>query len=231
MDGQFKKIGIFGGTFDPIHMGHLLLAESACCSFGLDKVLFMPTPSPYHRTDKKVLDLSHRISMVKLAIEGNDHFEFSDFEISLPGPTYTYNTLTRFREEYPDTEIYLIIGGDSLFSIEKWYNFRDIFDMAVILSSKRENESKGASGSLGSGTFTSGGMVEADSSDPLHDEFTAKMEELRSRYGARAFDIEMPNIEISSSGIASRVREGRSFRYFVPENVYSYIVDNGLYRN
>ena len=229
MDSSYRKVGIFGGTFDPIHTGHLMLAESACCGFGLDKVLFMPTPSPYHRTDKKVLELEHRISMVKLAIEGNDHFEFSDFEIALPGPTYTYNTLKKFTEEYPDTEVYLIIGGDSLFSIEQWYNFRDIFDMSVILSSKRENETKGASGSLGTSYDGTEEACAQAGDDPLHDEFIARMEELRERYGARIYDIEMPNIEISSSGISARVRSGKSIRYYVPEGVYKYITENGLY--
>ena len=230
MDNNFKKVGIFGGTFDPIHTGHLMLAEAACCSFGLDKILFMPTPSPYHRNDKKVLELEHRINMVKLAIEGNDHFEFSDFELALPGPTYTYNTLKAFAGEYPDTEIYLIIGGDSLFSIEQWYNFRGILDLAVILSSKRENETKGASGSLGTSYDGTQEHSSSDSDDPLHDEFIARIEELRSRYGARVFDVEMPNIEISSSGISRRIREGRTVRYYVPDRVLEYIEENGLYR-
>ncbi|MBE6017797.1 MAG: nicotinate-nucleotide adenylyltransferase [Lachnospiraceae bacterium] len=230
MDATYKKIGIFGGTFDPIHTGHLMLAEAACCSFGLDKVLFMPTPSPYHRTDKKVQDLEHRINMVKLAIEGNDHFEFSDFEIALPGPTYTYNTLKAFKKEYPDCEIYLIIGGDSLFSIEQWYKFKGIMKMAILLSSKREDETKGASGSLGTSADGSENADYSDSEDPLHDEFLSRVEELKSRYGARIYDIGMPNIEISSSGISRRIREGKTVRYYVPDKVLEYIEENGLYR-
>ena len=99
------KTGIFGGTFDPIHSGHLILAESACDRFGLDKVLFMPAPDPYHRTDKHVTELTHRINMVKLAISGNPRFEFSDFELNLDGPTYTVNTLTEYNKAYPNEEL------------------------------------------------------------------------------------------------------------------------------
>lgn len=222
-----NRIGIFGGAFDPIHMGHLMLAERAYEKFSLGKVLFLPTPAPYHRTDKDLQDLEHRINMVRLAIEGNDHFEFSDIELKLDPPTYTVNTLKAFKAAYPDCEPYLIVGGDTLFSIEKWYEFRQVFDMAVILSSRRKGETGGESGSLSN----SSACIGAGEDDSLQDEFTERVNYLRDTYGARIYDIDMPVIDISSSEIVRRASAGMSIRYQVPEKVLDYICDNGLYLN
>lgn len=226
------KIGILGGTFDPIHMGHLFLAETAYDRLGLDKVLLMPAPDPYHRIDKDVSSAEHRAAMVRLAVADNDHLEFSDFEMQITGPTFTADTLSAFCKEYPDADIYLIIGGDSLFSIEHWKDPEKVFSLATIVSSKRENEIKGASGScLPSEMIDSDhdGIDDRTQATSLHDEFLIQADYLRNKFGARIIDIDIPNMEISSSDIIKRIREGRSVRYLLPDPVIEYIVDNGLY--
>ncbi|MGI6072030.1 MAG: nicotinate-nucleotide adenylyltransferase [Lachnospiraceae bacterium] len=231
---NYGKIGILGGTFDPIHYGHLLLAEAAYDNFGLDKVLLMPTPNPYHRTDKRVSDISSRIDMVKIAIADNPHLEFSDFELKLEGPTYTVNTLTAFKEKYPETELFFIVGGDSLFSMEHWKNVEKLLETATILSSVREEQRKGASGSLKGSTaksdYNGDGTDDRMQTDDLLDEFELQAEYLHRKYGARIHNLNLPSINISSSDIVRRIKAGQSVRYFMPDEVIGYIKDNGLYR-
>jgi len=228
------KTGIFGGTFDPVHMGHLILAESAYDNLGLDKVLMMPTPAPYHRSDKTVTSLEHRVNMLMAAIKGSDHLVFSDFELSLPGNTFTVRTLEEYSKAHPGEELYLIVGGDSLFSMENWYEPEKLFSLAVIASSKREGENRGASGSCLPSSdavdLDGNGIDDRSEAASLHDEFLAQAEYLRRKYNARIVDVETPNIEISSSDIVKRIREGRSIRYLVPDRVADYIAAKGLYK-
>ncbi len=226
------KIGILGGTFDPIHFGHLLLAETAYDRLGLDKVLIMPAPDPYHRTDKDVSDSGHRAAMVQLAVSDNPHLEYSDFEMNLSGPTYTVDTLAAYKQAHPDHELYLIVGGDSLFSMENWKDPVRLFKLAVIVSSKRQNESEGASGSCKPTQMIDlddNGTDDRLEAASLHDEFLAQVEYLRTVYGADIIDIDIPNIDISSSDIISRIRDGRSVKYLLPDSVIEYINRNGLY--
>ena len=255
MTGSVSRIGIFGGTFDPMHLGHLRLAEHACERMGLEKMLIMPTPAPYHRTDKKVSGLEHRINMVKLTIADSKWLEFSDFEINLPGPTYTANTLKEFQNAWPDTEIYLVVGGDSLFSMQYWYQPEEIFSRAVILSSIRTGECGGASGICKAepGNWQEAaavGLAESITGADQKSELTAsgaegqlrskehllktkwqaQADRLRNLYGARICDIEMPLTDISSSDIVRRVREGLSIEGLVKDSVAEYIFRNGLYR-
>lgn len=211
------KIGIMGGTFDPIHIGHLFLAEEAYSRIGLDKVLIMPSPAPYHRTDKAVTDVRHRINMIKLAIADNPHLEYSDFELTHPGAGYSADTLEAFKAENPGAEIYFIIGGDSLFSIENWKDPERVFKNAVILASKRENEEEGASGSCAANTACSG------------NDFKAQAEYLRKKYGAAIIDLETPTIGVSSSSIIKKIREGKTIKYHTADSVIEYIQSNRLY--
>ena len=114
-----RKVGIMGGTFDPIHIGHLILGENAYLQFGLDKVVFMPSGNPPHKKDRDGGTDLQRMDMVKLAIASNTHFEISDIEMNEDGYTYTYRTLERLVKEHPDTEYYFIIGADSLFYFDQ----------------------------------------------------------------------------------------------------------------
>ena len=226
------KIGLFGGTFDPIHTGHLFLAEAARDKFGLDRVLFLPTPVPYHRGGVSVTPLEDRVNMTKLAIEDNPGFEFSDAEINIPGNSYTSKTLEFFHEKYPKAKLYFILGGDSLFSIEFWKDPERIFELATVLSCKREGQDKGATGILhpdDKPALDSNAEAAENTVGSLDKKIDGKIADLKERFGAEIYNLYVPAIEISSSDIKSRVRDGRSIRYCTPQKVAEYIYDRGLY--
>lgn len=197
------KIGILGGTFDPIHHGHLILAETAYDRFGLDKVLIMPAGDPYFKAERGISADEDRAEMVKLAIAGNDHFEFSDLELIREGDTYTADTLEILEDMYPGDEFFLIVGSDTLFMMERWYKPQDIFSKATILSSRRNIPSA---------------------------ELDAQMDHLREAYSARVRNLYMPNIDISSTDIRDKMKHGMSVKYFLPDVVIDYIRERGLYQ-
>ncbi|HJA93855.1 MAG TPA: nicotinate-nucleotide adenylyltransferase [Candidatus Eisenbergiella merdipullorum] len=192
-----------GGTFNPIHIGHLLLAENAYSAFGLDRILFIPSGCSYMKEQAGILDAKDRLYMTALAISGNPHFEVSDMEIRRPGYTYTCDTLEQLCEQNPDTEYYFLVGADSLFAMESWKNPEIIFQKATVLAAVRDD--------CGSG--------------PL----SGQAEYLRGKYHGNIFLIPSGNVDISSSDIRNRILEGRSIRYLVPEKVREYIEKNGLY--
>ena len=198
------KVGILGGTFSPIHYGHLILAETAYDRFGLDKVLIMPAGDPYFKDLKKMAADSHRENMTKLAIAGNPHFEFCDIELKREGNTYTVDTLTELTEANPDDEYFFIVGSDTLFSIEKWYRPNDIFRMAKLLTSCRNIENQ---------------------------ELTKQIDYLKNKFCAKIYNLYMPNIDISSTDIRDKVKHGMSIRYYTPDPVIEYIQENNLYKD
>jgi len=197
------KIGIMGGTFDPIHYGHLILAETAYDRFGMDKVLIMPAGDPYFKVERGVSADEDREAMTRLAIEGNPHFEFSDLELKREGDTYTVDTLKILKEQYPYDDLYLIVGSDTLFQMEKWYKPQEIFQMATILSSRRNIPNA---------------------------ELEEQMDYLRSKFGAKIVNLYMPNIDISSTDIRDKVKHDMSVRYFTPDCVIEYIKAHQLYK-
>lgn len=197
------KTGILGGTFDPIYYGHLLLAETAYDRFGLDRVLIMPAGDPYFKAERGVSDDLDRAEMVKLAIADNPHFEFSDLELNREGDTYTAETLAILHEQFPDDELFLIVGSDVLYQLEKWYKPQEIFRLATILSSGRNIDSYQLNG---------------------------RMDNLRKRYGAKVVNLYMPNIDISSTDIRDKIKHDMSVRYFLPNIVIDYILEHGLYK-
>lgn len=200
-----RRIGIMGGTFDPVHIAHLRLAECAYEQFELDEVLFMPSGDPPHKKNKPVLEDNHRANMVKLAIADNPHFAFSDIEIKRDGFSYTSDTLIRLCNENPDAEYYFIVGADSLNYMEKWHNPQDIFDHSVILAANRE--------------------------ELPEEEIDKQIDFLHGLYGGRIEKLTFPNLEISSHMLRALVAEGQSIRYYVPESVRQYIETNNLYQN
>lgn len=199
-----RKVGIMGGTFDPIHTGHLILAENAYEKFELDKVLVMPSGQPPHKTDKTITNAAHRSTMIKLAISDNPHLEYSGYELERDGYIYTAETLTGLKEEYPATEFYFIVGADSLFSIEKWKDPELIFQNSVILAAKRD---------------------EVDDID-----LEKQMDNLSQKYQARIEKLDVPYIGISSSMIRFRVSNRETIKYFVHSEVEKYIYKNNLYK-
>jgi len=199
-----KKIGIMGGTFNPIHMAHLMLAEQAYEQFQLDKILFMPTKKPPHKSLKEIISDEHRINMILKAIEGNPHFELSTLEVEREGTTYTVDTLTYLRSLNKEEEYYFIIGGDSLFDIESWKEPSRVFQLSHILASNRNQVNE--------------------------TELNNQMTKLMEQYNAKIELIQIPTIEISSHEIRQRCKAKKSIRYFVPYAVYRYILEHRLYR-
>ena len=192
-----RKVGIMGGTFDPIHIGHLILGENAYLQFGLDKVVFMPSGNPPHKKDRDGGTDLQRMDMVKLAIASNTHFEISDIEMNEDGYTYTYRTLERLVKEHPDTEYYFIIGADSLFYFDSWKNPQRIADACTLVVATRNH-----------------------TSDEKLDE---KIEFVRKRFNATIEKLDTENIDCSSSQIRSWIKEGHTVKYYVPDTVINYI--------
>ena len=199
-----QRIGIMGGTFNPIHIGHLLLAENAYSAFGLDQVLFIPSGCSYMKEQSAILDAATRLRMTALAIEDNPHFQVSDIEIRRPGYTYTCETLEQLEKQNPDAEYFFLVGADSLFAMETWKDPEIIFQKATVLAAVRD--------------------------DCGNSRLSEQARRLREKYRANLFLIPSGNVEISSSDIRRRIQEGRSIRYLVPERVRKYIEENGLYR-
>ena len=192
-----RKVGIMGGTFDPIHIGHLILGENAYLQFVLDKVVFMPSGNPPHKKDRDGGTDLQRMDMVKLAIASNTHFEISDIEMNEDGYTYTYRTLERLVKEHPDTEYYFIIGADSLFYFDSWKNPQRIADACTLVVATRNH-----------------------TSDEKLDE---KIEFVRKRFNANIEKLDTENIDCSSSQIRSWIKEGHTVKYYVPDTVINYI--------
>lgn len=199
-----KKIGILGGTFNPIHIGHLILAENAYDTLQLEKVLIMPSGISYLKDPAEILPAKQRIQMVQLAIGNNKHLELSTFETDRPGNSYTYETLIQLQEENPDCEYYYIIGADSLFNIEQWMEPQLIFDHCVLVAAPRYHMA-----------------------DEALFEQKNRLERL---YHARVHLMNTPNIDISSNMIRARIAERKTICYYVPKDVETYIYKKKLYR-
>ena len=197
------RIGIFGGTFSPPHLGHLLLATEVKEKAGLDRLIFMPCAIPPHKALDKIPDGHHRLSMVKLSIEGNPDFEVSDMEIDAGGKSYTAKTLEVLNEIYPEDRICFIVGADSLCEMESWFCPDEIFRRAEIVVAIR------------------GGMREA--------ELDAAIGFFRQKYNADITKVAAKAIEMSSSDIRQRIKDGKSVKYMVCDKVCEYIQNNGLY--
>ena len=135
-----RKIGIMGGTFDPVHNGHLMLADTAYRQFDLDQVWFLPNGNPPHKKEENIgTDARHRSRMVALAIQGRDYCRLEEYEVRRREVSCSYQTLEHFRKQYPEDEFYFIIGADSLFAIETWVHPERIFPACVILAACRDD--------------------------------------------------------------------------------------------
>ncbi|MBO4337388.1 MAG: nicotinate-nucleotide adenylyltransferase [Lachnospiraceae bacterium] len=200
------KIGIMGGTFNPIHYGHLLMAQASFEEFGLDKMIFIPTGLQWMKKDDPDLVSGQiRYEMTRLAIEDDPAFELSDIEIKRPGNTYTCETIAGLKELMPDNEWYYVTGADTLFNMPKWKDPEKVFDSVILICALRGDVKK--------------------------DELLEFAGELKDRYGADIRFLDMPLIGLSSTDIRSRIRDKRSVRYMLPEKVRQYINEKGLYIN
>ena len=196
-----SKVGIMGGTFNPIHLAHTEMAKVCLRQQDLDKILFMPSKNPPHKKDKSILPENERAVMVKLAVSEYDKFVFSDFELQRKGTTYTLRLL---QEENPDDNYYFIMGADSLLYLDKWYRPQEILKRAVILAIGR------------------------DGSTP--DELKEKRKELIKQYDkADIRFVHMRQMDISSSMIREGIAHGENMEKYLDKEVWNYINANGLY--
>lgn len=198
-----SKTGIMGGTFDPIHIGHIRLAEQAMAECKLDSVLFVPNHTPWMKHDRAVTKAEQRAAMTELAIEGHPGFGLSTVEIDAGGDSYTWQTLETLKEQYPDEEFFFILGADSLLSIEKWAHPEKIFENAAILAAVRDDCDK------------------------------TKLEEqkelLTSKYNARIRLLSMPFVDVSSTKIRQEFYIDPEIQKLVPPKTAAYILQNHLY--
>ncbi len=193
------RTGIMGGTFNPVHNAHLLIAENAREQYDLDRVIFMTSGNPPHKSD--FLDAMLRFHMTRLAISDNDKFTDDDFEINRAEKSYTVDTLAYLKEKYPEDKLFFIIGEDSLCDLPLWREPERIMKMADLLVFPRKS------------------METLDK--------TVKI--MREKYGDNIFMVDAPVFEISSTDIRRRLKDGRSVRYMVPDSVIRYIEENNLY--
>ena len=202
-DSYQKKTGILGGTFNPIHTGHLMLAENALEYCDLDKVLIMPSGCSYFKDQKTVASVTDRINMTSLAIEGNDKLVLSTIETDRAGNSYTYETLDILCKQDSSVRYYYIIGADTLFSMETWKNPEGIFNKCTVVCAKRDGISDG--------------------------KLLEQKKRLESLFGADIILMDLPEVPISSSMIRKLMSEGMSCRYYIPDKVLEYIKEKGLY--
>lgn len=200
------RLGIFGGTFDPVHLGHLLLAESCRESAQLDEVWFVPAGTPPHKQRRSLTPARFRLEMLELAVAGHPQFKVCRLEVDRGGVSYTVDTLSQIRQMHPDAELFLLLGADSLEELHTWREADIICQVALPLVACRPNHQP-----------------------VLHESLLAKIGQERWEAIRRHF-VPMPLIEISSTEIRRRVAEGKSIRYRVPRPVEEYIRSHGLYQ-
>ena len=198
-----RRIGILGGTFDPIHMGHLITAEIVRVSAALDEIIFIPAARPPHKENKGEAPAEDRLLMVQCAVEGNPAFSVSDIELRREGPSYTVDTIAALSEQLGDAELFFITGADAMNDLYHWHEPARLLRSCVFIAAARQG-------------------VELDESR-LAEQFSP---EQRSRIRI----VPTPHLEISSTVIRARVRAGRSIRDLVPRAVELYIEERGLYR-
>jgi nicotinate-nucleotide adenylyltransferase len=195
------RLGLFGGTFDPIHLAHLILAEQCRESCRLDRVWFVVAGAPPHKPGDRTA-VAHRLEMVRIAIAGHASFALSEIEASRPGPHYSVETLDSIRRERPDDELFFLIGADSLSDLPFWREPGRIAQLATIVVVNRP------------------GIEEVD---------PANLPDLGPG-SHRLVSVTIPPIGIASTDLRGRLAEGRSIRYMVPRGVEAYIEAQGLYR-
>jgi nicotinate-nucleotide adenylyltransferase len=195
------RVGILGGAFNPPHVGHLVCAQEALVQLELEKVVFMPVGHAPHRVIEHDPGAEARLEMVELAVGDDERFATSRAELDRPGPSYTADTLRDLHSKAPDDELFLILGGDQAAALPRWHEPQTVLSLATVAVVERSNWSRNAIG------ITIGRLPGAE----------------RIRY------LDMPVMQISSSSIRRRVREGLPIRYLVPDKVANYIEANGLY--
>lgn len=199
-----RRIGIMGGTFNPIHVGHLLLAEWVKCEAELDEIWLIPNGISYMKEQLEVAPAGDRLKMTELAAMENKHFKCLDLEIKRAGYTYSYETLEELARAYPEDELYFILGADCLFTLETWKCPERILGCCRLIAAVRDEASL--------------------------EEMRRKKAELEQRFGGEIMLLPFVRLSLSSTEIRARIKQGKSVRYMVPDSVLTYIEERGLYR-
>lgn len=197
------KMGVLGGTFDPVHVGHLLLGECAREELGLECVLFVPAGQPWRKAGREVSPAEDRLAMLRLALADNAAFRVSTVELEREGPSYTAETLETLGQQYPGAQMFLVLGEDALADLPHWHDPARILDLATVAVAARSGEGPNL----------------------------RQAEALLPGLVAKVVWLRMPIVEISATGIRERVRRGQSIRYRVLPAVEAYIREHGLYRS
>lgn len=199
-----KRIGISGGTFDPIHNGHLIISEEIRERYNLDKVIFVPTGRPPHKPGYRVTMPEHRFNMVKLAVASNGSFDISRIELDREGYIYTIDTMNYLKQQYEkETDFFFITGADVVWDLPKWKDPEGLFEICDFIVAARPG-------------YDTGKLIE-------------EADRLKREFNARITITKTPLIDISSTSIRERVHENRTIKYLVPECVEEYIKVKGLY--
>ncbi len=196
------RLGVLGGTFDPPHIGHLVLAEEARWRLALERVLWVPAGDPWRKEGKAISPAADRLAMSRLTIEGDPNFGLSTIEVERKGPSYTVETLAALQEQEPDAELFFILGEDALHDLPNWRDPAGIARLAWLAVAPRE-------------------WSEAEA---------ASLERMAPGIVNRIVPVPMPGIDVSATDLRRRVAAGESIRYLVPPAVEAYIRDHGLYR-
>ena len=197
-----NRIGLFGGTFDPPHLGHLILASEAQSQLELNRLLWILTPEPPHKQEQEITSIEHRLAMVNLAIADNPTFELSRIELDRPGPHYTLDTFKLIAEQNPDSDIIPIMGGDSLHDLPKWHQSKELVYACHWI-----------------------GVMRRPNDEPNLNELENELPGISSK----VHYVDAPLLEIASREIRSWIAAGRSVRYYLPSSVYKYIEKHHLY--
>lgn len=198
-----RRVGLMGGTFDPIHNGHIRLAQAAYEECGLDEVVFLPSGEPPHKQGKKISPAKDRCAMVKLAIAGQDYFSFSDIELKREGRTYTADTLRYLKVRYPENVFYFLMGADSLLYFEHWREPETIIGLSALVVAVRDRDD----------------LVVLQK----------KRQELLQKFGGEIVLLSMEKIDVSSTLLRQQLAEGHYDKTLLPESVGEYALAHHLY--
>lgn len=198
------KTGVFGGTFNPVHKGHIMLAQYCMDSVGLDRIIMIPTAVPPHKISNNLASENDRLNMCKLACRGKENFFVSDIEIKRQGKSYTYETLTQLKEIYPDDHLYTIMGADMFLTLDRWKNPEIIFEKSSIITIPRDEENK--------------------------HELENFYNKVLKAMGASSVILPNPVMSVSSTFIRENLDNFNLISDMLDKGVYDYIIKNNLYR-
>lgn len=199
------RIGIYGGTFSPVHSGHLLAAREFVQGMELDKLLVIPAAQPPHKEMQTPVSANDRLEMCRLAFRGMEGVEISDIEISRGGKSYTVDTVTSLCEKYPDDELFLLVGTDMVLTFDRWYRYTDILSLCNLVYVRRETDSE------------------------LDDKICKKIFFLEKQTGGKIRHIKMTPVEISSSELRNMIARGEDTGEYIPKPVKEFIRKKGIY--